>query len=340
MALVLMEGFDLLTAAYVATKYPLGSQFGPDMIAGRFAPGQGYRPGPGNQNGSFVASFTGLSSLTVGAGLRITNIGAFGTGFQFLFLDDSAGAVQFAIGTDANGAIRVARTQATISSAPLAVSANNVIASLAWFYVEVEFVLSDTVGQCRVWINGAKVIDISGVDTKGTAITTVNRARFTQVNTGDGGFAVDDLYIVDSAARLGESRVYVLEPNSDNAGAWARSTGASNFSCVDEAPFNTTDFVSSATVNDEDYYGFADLPYNPAAIHAVQTSMFAAKDDAASRTIRANLNSGGTIANGTDFGLSATYLQKTDLYVTNPNGGGAWSQAAVNALLSGPQVRA
>lgn len=340
MALVLMEGFDLLTAAYVNTKYPLSATFGPDMIAGRYSPGQGYRPGPGNQNGDFAFLLpSGLSQMTVGVGVNIP-LGGMGTGIQFMRLKDASDNIQFVVGADASGAIRVARSNALLSSAPMATSASGVIASGAWFYCETEFVLSDTVGECRVWINGAKVIDISGVDTKAQSSATVDRVSFNVAGNGSGGLALDDLYVTNTDARLGESRIYVLEPNADSSIQWTRSAGATNFSCVDEAPFNTTDYVASATVGHQDYYGFANLPYVPATIHAVQTSMWAAKDDAATRTVRANLDSGGTVANGADFGLSATYLQKTDLYVLDPDTSAAWSAAAVDALLAGPEVRA
>jgi len=338
MALVLMEGFDLLTASYVTTKYPAGATFGPDMVAGRFAPGQGYRPGPGNQNGDFVLQFASLSQMTLGTGLRMP-IGLFSTGNRVLEFRTAADAVQFVVGATATGAIKVARTAADLISAPMATSATGVIASNSWFYCEVELVVSDTVGVCRVWINGAKVIDISNVDTKGQASTTVERIRFTQSGSGEGGITIDDIYLTDTPARLGESRIYVIEPTSDAAAGWTRSTGATNFGCVDEAPFNTTDYVASAVPGTIDSYGFADLPYTPALIHAVQTTLFAAKDDAATRTIRANLTSGATVANGTDFGLSATYLQKTDLYPLNPAGSVAWTAAAVAALLAGPEVR-
>lgn len=337
MALVLMEGFDLLTASYVNTKYPLGSQFGADMTTGRFSPGQSYRPGPGNQNGSFFLQPPPLATFTIGCGFRIP-LGGMSTGIRFMDFQTSAGAIQFSIGADANGAIKVARSNAEVASAPLGTSANGVIASDSWFYCEVEFVLSDTVGECRVWINGAKVIDISGVDTKGQTSTVVERIRMSVSGNGSGGMYLDDIYLTDTAARLGESRVYVLEPNADDAVQWTRSAGSTNFSCVDESPFNTTDWVASATVGHKDRYGFADLPYVPAAIHAVQTSMFAARDDAASRIVRSNLDSNGTVVNGGDFGLSATYLQRTDLFTLNPDGSVAWSAAAVAALKAGPEV--
>ena len=51
MALVLVEGFDLLTTGLVASAYPLGAQFSPSMDAGRFG-GQSYNPAPATRTAS------------------------------------------------------------------------------------------------------------------------------------------------------------------------------------------------------------------------------------------------------------------------------------------------
>jgi hypothetical protein len=339
MAIVLMEGFDLLTAGYVATKYPLGAQFSATMVAGRFAPGQGYRPGPSNQNGQFTCSFASASAFTVGLGLFFP-IAYCGTGFAALRFLTTAGARQCGVGFKDDGSVII--QGGASGTTLLATSAPGVVTDMVWCYLEAEVVISDTVGSIAVYVNGALVVSVSGVDTKGQTASTVERFQVTASGTGiptSQGFGMDDLYVTDTAARLGESRIYVLEPNSDDSVQWTPSTGSDNFACVDEAPFNTSDWVASATTGHQDFYGFANLPYVPAAIHAVQTSMFAAKDDAATRTVRANLESGATVANGSDFGLSATYLQKTDIYEVDPNTSAAWTASAVDALLAGPEVR-
>jgi len=335
MALVLMEGFDALTAAYVSTKYPLSATFGPDMVAGRYG-GQGFRPGPGNQNGILVIPTGALGSMTIGAGLKMP-IGGFGTGINFIRFNTTAGNRQFTVGLKNDGTIVVA-AGATLTT-PLASSAAGVVVSNTWFYIEVELIISDTVGRCTIFVNGTQVLTVSGVDTKGSTTTVADEIHFTQSGTGEGGITIDDVYLTDSAARLGESRISTLVPTADTSDKdWGRSTGSDNYALVDELPFVTTDYVTSATVGDLDLYDFGNLPYTPLTIHAVETSMFAAKDDAASRTIRARLRSGGTDANGTNFGLSATHTQKIDRYATDPNTAAAWTASAVNALQAGPET--
>lgn len=338
MSLVVMEGFDALTASYVTSKYPLGGYFGADVTTGRYG-GQGFRPGPGNQNGEWVVSTGGLGTFTCGCGINVS-LSGFSTGINLLRMNNSAGNRQFTIGLRSDGTVCVQNGTGSLSSA-LAASAAGVVTSSAWFYMEVEFVLSDTVGECRVWINGTKVIDISGVDTKGSTTTVVDELRYGQVGTGAGGIILDDFYLTNTATRLGESRITTLVPTADTADKdWGRSTGSDNYALVDELPYATTDYVTSATAGDLDLYDFGNLPYTPLTIHAVQTSFFAAKDDAASRSVRARLRSGGTDANGTSLGLTATHVQKTDIYATDPNTTAAWTASAVNALQAGPETTA
>jgi len=335
MAITVIEGFDALTVAYVVTKYPLTAAFGADMVTGRYG-GQGYRPGPGNQNGEWVVPAGALGSFAMGAGLR-TPLGGFSTGINLIRFNTSAGNRQFTVGLKNDGTVVVAA--GTSLASPLASSAAGVVTSDTWFYMEVELIISDTVGRCTVFVNGTQVLTISGVDTKGSTTTVVDEIRFTIAGTGGGGLVIDDFYLVDAATRLGESRVTTLVPTADTADKdWGRSTGADNYALVDELPFVTTDYVTSATIGDLDLYDFGNLPYTPVTIHAVQTSMFAAKDDAASRTVRARLKSGATSSNGTNLGLSATHVQKLDLYATDPNTAAAWTTSAVNALQAGPET--
>lgn len=337
MAIVGMEGFDALTAPYVGTKYPLSATFGPDVVAGRYG-GQGYRPGPGNQNGEWVYPVGALNTFAFGVGLNFPLTG-FSTGINFIRFNNSAGNRQFTIGAKDDGTI-VVNAGASLAS-PLASSAAGVISSASWFYLECEFVLSDTVGECRVYVNGTEVINISGVDTKGSTTTVVDRLQFSMSGTGGGGIIIDDFYLVDTDTRLGESRISTLVPTADTADKdWGRSSGSDNYALVDELPFSATDYITSATVGDLDLYDFDNLPYTPLDIHAVQTSFFAAKDDAASRSVRARLRSGGTDANGGNLGLTATHIQKTDIYETDPNTSVAWTASAVNALQAGPETTA
>jgi hypothetical protein len=186
-----------------------------------------------------------------------------------------------------------------------------------------------------------KVIDLSGVDTKQQTEAGVDRIRF-QLN-GLNQFStptIDDVYITNGGTRLGESRVVVLYPNADTADAdWTPRTGVDHFATVDETTVNgDTDYVASGTVGDLDLYEMSDLGVTPDSIHAVQVTMCARKDDAATREVRSKVKSGATTANGAPHALTANYVYYRDIFETDPDTSMAWTSGGVNATQIGPEV--
>jgi len=210
-----------------------------------------------------------------------------------------------------------------------------------WHYLEIEAVIHDTSGTVAVWLDGVQVIDLSGVDTKQQTEAGVDRIRF-QLN-GLNQFTtptIDDVYITNSGTRLGESRVAVLYPNADTADAdWIPSTGTDHYATVDETTVNgDTDYVASGTVGALDLYEVSDLGVTPDTIHAVQETMCARKDDAATREVRSKVKSGAGTANGAPHALTANYVYYRDIFEADPNTSTAWTSGGVNAIQIGPEV--
>jgi hypothetical protein len=180
-----------------------------------------------------------------------------------------------------------------------------------WHYLEVEAAIDDASGTVTVWLDGVQVIDLSGVDTKQQSEAGVDRIRF-QLN-GLNQFTtptIDDVYVTTTATRLGESRVVVLYPNADTADAeWTPSTGVGHFATVDETTVNgDTDYVASGTAGDLDLYDVADLGVTPDSVQAVQVTLCARKDDAATREVRCRVKSGAASADGAPHVLTANYV--------------------------------
>jgi len=202
-------------------------------------------------------------------------------------------------------------------------------------------VIHDVSGTVAVWLDGVKVIDLSGVDTKQQTEAGVDRIRF-QLN-GLNQFTtptVDDVYVTNVSTRLGESRVVVLYPNADTADAdWTPSTGVDHFATVDETTVNgDTDYVVSGTVGDLDLYDVTDLGVTPDSVQAVRVTLCARNDDAASREVRSKVKSGAASANGAPHALTASYVYYRDIFETDPNTSAAWTAGGVNALQIGPEV--
>jgi hypothetical protein len=143
-----------------------------------------------------------------------------------------------------------------------------------------------------------------------------------------------------AATRLGESRVLVLYPTADTADTdWAPSRGVDHYATVDETTVNgDTDYVASGTVGDLDLYDVSDLGVTPDSIQAVQVTLCARNDDAASREVRCRVKSGAAVANGASHALTASYLYYRDIFETDPNTSAAWTSSGVNAAQIGPEV--
>jgi hypothetical protein len=66
-------------------------------------------------------------------------------------------------------------------------------------------------GAVRVYVDGAKVLDLAGVDTQQQANAQIGIIQLGYVNSS-ATYLFDDLYVIDSAARLGERKITVLTP--------------------------------------------------------------------------------------------------------------------------------
>ena len=97
-----------------------------------------------------------------------------------------------------------------------------------------------------------------------------------------------------------------------------------------------TDYIASGTVGDLDLYEVGDLPFTPDSIHAVQVTMCARKDDAATREVRSKVKSGAATASGATHAASYVYYQ--DIFETDPGTAAAWTAGGVNAIQIGPEV--
>jgi hypothetical protein len=114
---------------------------------------------------------------------------------------------------------------------------------------------------------------------------------------------------------------------------------AANWMVVNEAQQDAAaSYVYDTVPGHADFYGIAPLTSTPMQTFAVTTRLLATKSDAGTRTMAAQLKSGGTTVASPTVVLSPSAWQwvwRTD--ATDP-AGGAWTAAAVNAAQIGPLV--
>jgi hypothetical protein len=213
-----------------------------------------------------------------------------------------------------------------------------------WYHFEFEVVINNTTGSFKVRKNGNSVDDHSatGLNTRGgTANNYANKLSISR-NLTVSFHLVDDMFWRSDASSgtwLGELRCYTRMPASDASVAWARLSGATNFSNVDEATQNAlTDYVYSSTVGQEDFYGVASIASTPMAVIATTTRAYMQKSDAGARTAAVQLKSGSTTVTSSTVSLVTTWAWAWRMDLTDPATGTAWTPAAVSAATIGPKV--
>lgn len=329
MALVLVEGFDHLSNAQLATKQGR-SGVSAAIDTGRLG-GQALRGSAASQTGLVLSGFPATSSIIVGFAFMSAIINAnaqrrvmlrsgatnvcgltmVASGPNFVFqLLNSAGAV---LGT---------------GTTPLVPN--------IWYYVELKCVVSATVGAVELRLNGLSTPEIAATGLN-TGVGNIDAVSICGTTTGAQTTDYDDLYIVDTTTGaaptndfLGDCRVETPAPNGNGANtAWAGV-----YTDVDDATSHDSDatYVSSATPGARETFTLPALAAAGGTVFGVQVNIAARKDDAAARTVAPVVRQGGVNYDGTVTpGLSTSYVVYPQLYDRLGPDGNAWTPAIVTA---------
>lgn len=338
MALLFMDGFgggDTNTGKWD----PPSSGYTPQTAAPRVPGGYYATIGAG---GNIYKTIPAASKIILGVGYKD---GLVGTGGSVVFYGDG--------GTTSH--ISVTHNQSTgqmqlLRGSTLIATGATTIPNGSWFYLEVSVTISDTVGEVHIRLNGAPTDEISFTgDTKnGGTAATIDRVQFSSGWAGGlGSVHLADCYILNDTGAapnnnfLGDVAVRTLSPASN--GTYSQLTGSDgnsvdNYLLVDEHAYSSTDYVGSATVGQKDSYVMADLPAGVSTVYAMQVTGLMAKSDAALAQARYIVRSGGTDYNGATRALGTTYVSYSDIFVTDPATGVAWTPAGVNSVETGMEV--
>lgn len=259
---------------------------------------------------------------------------------------DSGATTHLVVGYTAAGRITVSRGGVVLGGTD-----DGVLTAGVWHYLEVFATLSDTVGEVKMRLDGAAPpgwADLTNVDTRngGTGVVFDNVRQEGLDNQGI--MYVDDVYILNGAGAknndlLGDTAVYTLLP--DGNGTYSQMVGSDgnsvdNYQLVDEPDEpNTADWVGSDVDGTKDTYTFGNLPAVTGTVVGVTASMYAAKSDAGTRSVRAVVRRGGVDATGADKTLTMTYAPHDEVMESDPTDGTDWTIGNVNAAEFGAEVR-
>lgn len=204
-----------------------------------------------------------------------------------------------------------------------------------WHHYVIRVSHSTTSGTLQVYLNGALVINLSGVN---TGSSSDNLYPWTYTAGAARGW-IDDLWITDGD-NLGDIRVMYLLPGADVQAGWSRypSSLAANYLAVTSTN-GDTDYVYTATAGAQDIYELGDLGnvYNRpvSSVKAVAAHWVARKDDTGSAQARSFLRIGANNYYGSTINIADSYAFIENIWDNNPSTGGPWTVSDVNGLRLG-----
>lgn len=347
MALAATDGFDMYNGVGVNTgvqaKWPFyNGTTNVSTTTGRFA-GQALRFASVFGGKYWGRNFT--ASRTSGAnGFAFRYSAASNIDIKPHFGVVSNGLPQFGFYVNGSGGFVCGRAGSGFGqgvAAVLGTTAPGLISANTWYYLEIEWVLSATVGAVNFYIEGTLVLSLTGVNNMAqTGVGYTNGdAWFIGGGAATGSMDYDDYYEADTNTKVGTMRIDPIRPASDNSVTWTPNSGANNYSRVNETLVDgDTSYVSSATPGQQDLYTVSALPVVPATIYGVQRVDFARKTDANPRTIYQTVKSGVTTDQGTAKSLVTDYARLERMLLVDPNTSAAWTPSAISALLIGPNL--
>lgn len=339
MALLFMDGFDHYATADILKKWT--SSVGAPTIAATSGRRSGGAILLDATTESVTKSIQAGASFVVGVALNIAAAPA-AAGQVMALLDAGTPQVDVRINPDLTLSITRAGAALTNGTSVLSLSAGS------WYYLEFKCTIADSIpaSSCKLRVNGADVITVAtGQDTKATANASANQIRVGTAGVSLGSVWYDDFYVCNSSGGtnndfLGDVRVDALFPNADGTySQFTPSTGTTHYALVDETAPNATDYNDGVNVGDRDSYGFQGLAaLTSQTVYGVQVNAATNKDDAGAKSVATFARSGTTNVDGATavLGTSQTYVSQ--VYETDPSGGAAWTESAVNAAEFGVTV--
>lgn len=255
------------------------------------------------------------------------------TGKAVVGFDDN-GTMQAQITMDADGTCHLTGTATTFT-----------LPDFAYRHWQVKCTISNTVGAWQVKIDNVTVLNVTGIDTQQTTNAYCTQMRFGGGANVGAVFDYDDDICMDTSGTsfndfLGDKRVVEQLPTGDSATMqFTPSAGTSGFAMVDETtPDGDTTYLDDATIGHIARFTFPSLPVSTGTVACADVVWYGRKTDAGTRTVKGNVKSSASTATGADSAMPTSFAYATGHFETDPNGGGAWTVASVNAAEFGVEV--
>jgi hypothetical protein len=295
-----------------------------------------------------------LSSSTIYFGMRMYTgtefiYSSYTTCYTTIYFCNANGNPQVAIRFNSNGSL-TASSGGTISpyngvgSSTLGVTSNYLINLQTVIYLEFYLVVSASSGALTIKLNGnpTAILTLTGINTASDT-TSLPITSFQFCNGG--GALIRDMYVMDGTGAapfntfLGDVTAQYQPPTANVSAQFTANGNASNYlNAAETPPIPGTDYNSSSTVGNADTFSITSLATDTSKAFAVKLFDYSYKSDTGSRSLAKTITSGSSTGTGAINYLNTTATVTTDIFTVNPNGGGTWTTAAVNALTVGYRV--
>jgi hypothetical protein len=332
MTLLAMEGFDHFTSAQITDK-DIEAFSSPDVNSnyGRFS-GQGCHCA--SQSAYFTINFgVNKSTIYMGAGFKKADGGIPlpSTSYPWLRFSDESGVQQILLCVNAAMGIDAYRNTTLLGS-----TADTALPDLKWCYLEAKIIISATVGEVTLRVNGNQILNLTSQNTKNGS-DYIRRIQFCGIYSGISVW-YDDIYI-DDAQFHGDCRIRTFMPDSISGtnNDFTASAGNKN-ECVDEVQTNEdTDYITSDTVNNKQTFGIT--TGSVGTVKGIQLNNHCRLDEAGTRKITPLIRSNSTNYSGTETdNISAEYKFEHEIWETDPDDSNAWTQTKLEAAEFGLEI--
>jgi hypothetical protein len=335
MAYIFGDGCGLYSAA--ADLLPHWTSQSVSLVTGRYG-GQAVSVSNTSVGASKTLSGSYSSLIIMADFKRNTNNGSSPV---ILRIQESA-TIHLDLRHNSDGTFTVTRNGTSLGAGSTSVQS---VADNIWAHLQIKFTINDSTGSFTLRLNGNTndIISLTNIDTQNGGTGLINNLGFI-CSLASNSVYWGNIVVFDTTGGsdllTSEPRFYLLSPISEGFQQdFTPSTGTDNALTIDEVPQNgDTDYNTSSTPNALDLLNMADMSISNGTIIAVQSRVYARREDSGTREISPIFRISSTNYVRTGTTISNTYTWCTDIAETNPNTAAAWTIADINALQAGYKI--